>query len=154
MPEVTWEAPEFEYRRKDVSWYWISIIVATLFLGFAVWQKNFLFGVFIVVAEILILVWANRRPQTTHFKVHDRGIEIVGQTIYPYTDIENVSIDEKREEALGTLTIRFRRQLKPPVTINIPRERIAAVEQMLEQFVDTVDTSSSLTDDLEKFVRF
>ena len=62
--EIQWHAPEFEYRAKTMSWYWLSILLAVVILALAVWQKNFLFGIFVIVAEILILVWANREPRT------------------------------------------------------------------------------------------
>src|SRR3990167_8463140 len=52
--ELSWEAPEFEFREKTVSWYWVTIIGAVLILALAVWQRNFLFGVFILMAEALI----------------------------------------------------------------------------------------------------
>lgn len=60
--EIKWQAPEYEYREKTVSWYWISIVVAALVIAFSVWQKNFLFGFFIVIAEMLFIVWGNRTP--------------------------------------------------------------------------------------------
>ena len=62
--EITWEAPEFEYRPKSVSWYWISIIIAAAIIAFAIWERNFLFGIFIVIAEILFIAWGNETPAT------------------------------------------------------------------------------------------
>lgn len=70
---MAWEAPEFEHREKDISWYWISIIVATLIIAFAVWQKNFLFGFFIVIAEILFVLWGNEKPRTVEFRITNKG---------------------------------------------------------------------------------
>ena len=49
--ETTWEAPEFEYREKEVSWYWISIIAAALIIAFSVWEKDFLFAMVCVGGE-------------------------------------------------------------------------------------------------------
>ena len=74
--EIAWEAPEFEYRHKDISWYWISIIVAVVCIGFAAWQKNFLFGFFVLVAEILILAWANQQPAIFNFRLTEKGLFI------------------------------------------------------------------------------
>ncbi len=66
--EINWEAPEFEYREKDVSWYWISIIAAAAIIAFSVWQRNFLFGFFIVIAEMLVIDGAGEfgPDPTTH----------------------------------------------------------------------------------------
>ena len=72
--EVVWDAPEFEYREKGISWYWLSIIAAACIIAFAAWFRNFLFGFFIVIAEILFIVWGNRQPRTVEFKLDDSGI--------------------------------------------------------------------------------
>ena len=74
--ETTWEAPEFEYREKEVSWYWISIIAAALIIAFSVWQKDFLFGFFIVIAEMLFIVWGNKAPRTLTFTLTDTELNI------------------------------------------------------------------------------
>ena len=47
---IVWQIPEYEYRSKDVSWYWISLIAAIVLFAFAIWQKNFLFAIFVVIA--------------------------------------------------------------------------------------------------------
>ncbi|MDP3892652.1 hypothetical protein, partial [Nocardioides sp.] len=66
---IEWRAPEFYYREKGVSWYWLSIIAAIVILSVSVWQKNFLFAVFVVIAEILMLVWAGRKPREISFSL-------------------------------------------------------------------------------------
>ena len=68
--ETTWKAPEFQYRSKGVSWYWMSIIIAVAIIAFAIWEHNFLFGIFIVIAEILLITWGNEAPRTIDFYAH------------------------------------------------------------------------------------
>ena len=41
-PAIEWQAPAFRYYPKDVSWYWLSFIIAILIMAFAIWQNNFL----------------------------------------------------------------------------------------------------------------
>src|SRR3990167_3564751 len=89
--EMAWVAPEFEYRRKNVSWYWISIIIAVICIGFAAWQKNFLFGIFVLVAEILILAWGNQKPAMFSFRLTEKGLYIGDRKFFPYTEIESFS---------------------------------------------------------------
>src|SRR5690348_2499840 len=89
---ITWEAPEFECRDKGVAWYCISIIVAAIIVAFAVWEKNFLFGLFIVIAEVLFIVWGNRLPRMIGLAASEAGITIE-EVFYAFRDFENVSID-------------------------------------------------------------
>jgi len=65
--EFHWQTKEYEYHEKDIFWYWASIIIAVGIVAFAVWQKNFLFAAFVIIAEILVLVWAERKPDTIEF---------------------------------------------------------------------------------------
>ena len=73
---ITWQAPEFQYREKGVSWYWLSIIVVAAIIAFAIWQRNFLFGVFMVIAEILLIVWANAVPKVFDFSLTENDLAI------------------------------------------------------------------------------
>ena len=91
--ETTWQAPEFEYREKEVSWYWISIIAAALIIAFSVWEKDFLFGLFIVIAEMLFIVWGNKVPAVVPFTLTDTEITIGGYKSYLMKEFESWSAD-------------------------------------------------------------
>ena len=78
LEPIEWEAPEFEYHEKDPLWYWGSMIIAVIILGIAIWQKNFLFATFIVVAEILLMTIGGKQPRLIRFRIDDRGFEIIG----------------------------------------------------------------------------
>ena len=40
---IVWEAPEYEYHPKGVSWHWMSLVIAGALIIFFVWMENFLF---------------------------------------------------------------------------------------------------------------
>ncbi|MEK7193226.1 MAG: hypothetical protein AAB652_00350 [Patescibacteria group bacterium] len=152
--EIRWEAPEFEYREKNISWYWTSIIVTTLILGAAIWQKNFLFGLFIILAEILILTWGNRKPRMVAFKINEKGLEIVEGKFYPYAEIEAFSFDESANTDWPLLAILFRQKFKTPLKVSIPKNRVKEILDVLRPQVHEIDPQSSLLDHFEKFFRF
>ena len=76
-----WSAPEFEYRPKSVSWYWISIICAAAIIAFAIWEQNFLFGIFVVIAEILLIAWGNEMPATVSITLTESELSSAMQSI-------------------------------------------------------------------------
>ncbi|MDP2598646.1 MAG: hypothetical protein Q8P49_02355 [Candidatus Liptonbacteria bacterium] len=152
--ELKWRSPEFEYRPKDVSWYWISIIVSVIVLGLAVWQKNFLFGFFVVIAEILIIVYANREPAFVEFTLNEKGIAIDGRKSYAYADMESWSIDSSIGTEWPSLFFQFHRRLKPPLKVRIPRDRIAELQKALATVLRQVEHEHSLLDALEEFIGF
>ena len=153
MAEIIWTAPEFEYREKDISWYWMSIIVAVLIIGVAVWQRNFLFGFFVVIAEILLLVWGNRKPLLIDFTLTEKGLTIGGRKFYAVGEIESFSFDDSGDE-WADIVLLFRRHFRPTLTVHIPKARAGEVQRTLKLLVGQIEREESFIDVLQKFLRF
>lgn len=151
---IGWQAPEFEYQTKGVSWYWLSVILATLMIGFAVWQRNFLFGVFVVIAEILVLIWGNKKPRFVYFRITGEGFEIVGEKFYPYRDIEAFSIEEDVASEWSRLVFELRGKLKPAFSVGFPTARRREIREALQTFLPEHEWRESFFDSIEKFLRF
>lgn len=150
--EVKWEAPEYVFYDKDVGWYWVSIILAVLVLAAAIWQRNFLFGFFVVVAEILILVWGARSPRRIGFAATEKGLTIGGRKFYPWGEIEDFSLGN--EEEWPDVIFRFKQRFRPTLKIHLSKESREAIVKTLRTFVREVEREETLTDLFEKFFRF
>lgn len=153
MASLEWRAPEYDYRKKDVSWYWISIIIAVLMLGFAAWEKNFPFGFFIVVAEIMILVWANTEPPILHFELGDKGVSIGEHKFHQYTEFVNWSVDEETAGDFVNLFFQFHRP-RPKLKVRLPREIVNDARLALKKFLPEVKHEHSLVDSIEELIGF
>jgi len=152
--QIKWQAPEFKYRPKSISWYWISIILAVILLGAAVWQKNFFFGFFVVAAEILILIWANREPPLVEFSLNEKGLSVGGREFHAYTEIESFSADEEMDAEWPDLFFQFRRRLKPVLKIKAPKNQMAEIQNALKAVLPQIKHEQSLLDALEEFIGF
>ncbi len=152
--EIKWQAPEFEYRPKGVSWYWISIIVAAAIVAVSVWQKNFLFGLLIIVAEILVLVWANREPPFVEFTLNERGLDIGGNKFYVWSEAESFGIDDYLETDWPNLYFQFKARLKTPLKIKMPKERAAEIQKTLQTILPQVKHERSALETLEELIGF
>ena len=157
-PKISWEAPEFEYHEKGISWYWLTIIIAVILVAISVWQRNFLFGVFIVIAETLILAWGHREPRAVVFELNEKGIVLGNgtgerQESFLYTDLANFSAEES-EGKWSTIAIRFRKRFRPIFHIKVPREKFLEIDEALRAFLTKVDAEKSLADVLGEFIRF
>ena len=150
---IEWQAPEFEYHAKTMRWYWFSILLAVLILAAAVWQKNFLFGVFIVVAEILIIVWANREPRNIEFVLTEQGIRIGGGKTEAYAEIESFSLAKSPGE-WAIIVLNFKRRLRPVLRLLAPSELIDEIETKLRMALPEKDYQESFIESLEKISRF
>ena len=152
--KIEWSAPEFEYREKDVSWYWLSIIVAVIILSAAVWQKNFIFAIFVVMAEILMLVWAGRKPRDISFSLNEKGLTILGNKFYPYSAIENFSVIEGRSEDYYDISMKLRHGFSQRVIVKTPAKDLAKIESAISRYVEKVEHEDSFLDSLERLIGF
>jgi hypothetical protein len=152
--EIKWHAPEFDFREKDISWYWISIIIAVLLVGAAIWQKNFLFGFFVVVAEILVISWANQEPPLVEFTLNENGVGIGPQKIYAFSEMESFAVDEKSDNEWPPAYFQFRRKLKIPLKIRVPKDRREEIKKALAQVLTQIEFQQSLLDTVEELVKF
>ncbi len=149
---VSWEAPEFEYRHKGVSWYWLTIIIAVSFVALASWQRNFLFGVFVVIAEVLVLAWGSRTPPTVAFLVSEKELVINKEERYPWGEF--VSFGAEEENELPTLTLRFRHRVRPALRILVPATHFAAARNFMAGKLPQIDEQRSFIEILEELLRF
>ena len=72
--EISWRAAEYEHFEKGGGWYLMVGGAALILLLIALWQKNFFFGIFILIAGILVIVLANRKPGVLDFKLTEKGV--------------------------------------------------------------------------------
>ena len=174
--EIIWEAPEFEYREKTVSWYWITIIVAACLIAFAVWERNILFGLFIIIAEILIILWGNQEPRTTLFRFTEDGIEIelpdrrlsrlpdgipfapghepkAGHKHHSWKEFESWST-EKFDEELAEISFNFHSKFRMPLKMLAPADVPEEARQHLRTILKEVEHNPTLLETLERLLRF
>lgn len=156
---IQWQAPEYEYYFKDVSWYWLSLTIAIVLAAVALWQKNFLFAVFVAVAWVTVVSFANHRPAVWKFSINQKGVEIelaeggTPKKLYPYDEIAGFDI----HSAVGSyreLILKFKSKLSPYLKINIKPEDEEKIEKFLVEFVPKEKYLESLADSLLKLVRF
>ena len=120
---IMWQAPEFEYREKGVSWYWVSIIIAACIIAFSVWQHNFLFGLFIIIAEILVITWGNREPATLDFQLSDEHIAIGSYKIHLMKEFETWSAEDVGN-GMTEFFFNFKSKIKFPLKFFAPNDKV------------------------------
>ncbi|MEK7149372.1 MAG: hypothetical protein AAB757_00090 [Patescibacteria group bacterium] len=150
---ISWEAPEYEYNPKSVFWYWLSLIISIVLIALSLWQKNFLFAVFIFIAELVLLYFSNRFPKLWGFKIDDTGVAIGDSKFYPFSDIHSFDIHPVDEE-YKELILRMKSKFSPYTKIFIFRDDEKKIEQRLLKFVEKQEIALSLVDFLEKFFNF
>lgn len=154
MIRLSWEAPEFDYHEKSMGWLWVSMIIALLVLGLAVWQKNFLFGFFIVVAEILVLSWSIQKPRRITFTLDEHSLIVGEHAVYPLSDFESFGTESIAVNGLRTFAFHFHRHLRLPLHIKVPDAHAEEIKKSLNVLLAEHPWDDSLIDSLERFFRF
>lgn len=154
--QLTWQAPEFEHRPKTVTWYWASIIVAIVLLIFAVWQKNYVFGVFVVIAELLLMVWGSHEPPMVAFTLTPKGLRVGTEKFYPFHEFKNWSVDAEGffDPEWPDIFIHLKGHFHTGVRMKVPRPLLPEVEAILRDHAEEVPFEPSAIDVLEKFLGF
>ena len=126
---ITWEAPEFIYHEKTALWYWTSIALALFFLALALYGQNFLFAVFVVLAEVLLVVWSREIPPTVEFSVTNDGVSIGAKKFYRFEELASFSLLDSKHGA--ELVLRHKGRLGQYVKIPLTDEHLELVESAL-----------------------
>ena len=157
MAHIAWEAPEFDHNPKGVAWYWISIIIAVSLIALSVWQKNFFFGVFIVIAEVLVLVWAGVEPPMIKFDLTEKGLQVGPRRYYPMREIASFSADSEGlfNEEWPDIVLHLRGHFRPAVRLKAPRRWLAEIREVFRTHqVKELHFEPTFLDIVEKFLRF
>lgn len=97
LPEVSWQAHQFQYVEKSKDWYWVLWIV---FLGVTVaafFVGNYTFGVLVIFAAFVLSLLASKKPEKLKMIINDTHVYI-GEKRYKITDIESYNFlpEEKK----------------------------------------------------------
>ncbi|MDO8430063.1 MAG: hypothetical protein Q7S73_01710 [bacterium] len=150
--EIIWQAPEFEFQHKDASWYWLTIIVSAILALVALWQLNFLFAIFVVLAETMLIFWAKETPKILQFKISDRGIQLGRLKSYSFEELDGFHISELRNQP--ELVLKTRNKLHPYVIILMLEDDAPEIKEFLKNHLAEIEYEESLSDHLFKRIGF
>jgi len=155
MEPIRWSAPEYHYYRKDVSWYWLVIIVTIVLTALALWQKNFLFAVFIILASVLTIAWGRREPNVIDFTLSEKGLDVGNRKFYAYENLSGFAIIPAPEDPeLEELVIKHKSRLTGWMKIIIAGQRKEQIKNLLSRHLPEIEYQESLTEHIARILRF
>lgn len=95
---------EFEHREKKPDWLWSVGLIGVLASGISFFYGNIFFGIFIIVASVVTIIYALKHPKELTITISSLGIQI-NNSLIPYKDITSFWLDETgKEDKLLLLT--------------------------------------------------
>ncbi len=151
--EIKWTAPEYEHFNKGADWHWLSVILAVLIIGVSLWQGNFLFAVFAVIAEIMIIIWGTREPNFVEFRVTKEGVAIHDHKFYQYADLSGFSM-RRLDEISSELVLTKKGQFSPRIKLLCSTSDFERIKDFVHQHLPELDYQESLVEHLGKLMKF
>ncbi len=150
---VKWQAPEYEHVERTTTWYWISIAIAVLLVGIALSQKNFLFAILVVIAELTIFRFSNEKPKVWDFRIDRQGITIEEHKTYKFKDIALFDIHPFSDKYYE-LVLHPKGKMSQYLKMFIPVDHEDRIKKALKENVKHGEIEPSLIDILERWIGF
>jgi hypothetical protein len=144
---ITWEIKRVDAKEKTDKFYIMIIIAMAILLLFSVWQKNFLFGVFIILTCSTIFYFASQKPETYSFSINDMGI-IIGnnEVVYEYDKFSHFDIFEYGAGNDYEILLVFKTKLRPILRIRIYKNDKEKIKEFLLLKLPQKKTEPSILD--------
>jgi hypothetical protein len=148
MDIISWEAPEFEYYDRDVLWYLFMAIAATAFILLALWQRNVLFVVFIVIACVTLFAWSQRAPRVHRVSLDETLLTIGNFAPHTLDSFMGFMIAHARQDnpEWGKVLLQSKQRLSTHLTILVPRGKLVQVSERLLRQIPQLEYEESATD--------
>ncbi|MBI5742446.1 MAG: hypothetical protein HZA25_01225 [Candidatus Niyogibacteria bacterium] len=149
---VAWEAEEYEFNEKSPDWYWMVGIIAIAFIAVAIFMKNMLFTIIIMLSAFSFALLGARRPERVKFKIALRGVH-VGNKLYLYDDLDSFWIHYDPPHR-AELIIVSKRAVAPHISIPLAEIDPNEAREHLLKFLPEKLHEESLAEILGRLVGF
>lgn len=149
---VSWQAPGFEQVERDANWYLWSIVIAGLLVILSLWQKNILFALFILIAEILLISLGHQKQQNRVYALSADGLRVGEQSLRLFSEASGFAFFDLGGRYVE-LIVHPSKKFHTYVKVLVPRERVADVRGVLEQHLPTFEYHGTFSDAMARWLR-
>lgn len=152
---MSWAAPEFEMHERSVLWYLGIVFCAVILLLISLWQQNFLFAIFVVLATSLSIFWSNKEPINYVVAITERGVKIGNNKFFSFSELSGFSLMEGGHTNLdwSKLVLQSKQWFSPLVAVFIPQGKLSQAREVLSKHLKEVPCEVSLHDEVIRFLK-
>ena len=149
----SWSHPNYILYVKDKRWYVISVLVLVSLVAWSIWQNDYLFGIFLIMAYLVILLYENRPPETVDFVITPLGIKS-GRDFYNWKVINHFYVIYQAE-GVKNLYFEFNNMLRGRLVIPLDGQNAVAVRAYLLKFLreDLEREAEPLSEQIRRLLR-
>jgi hypothetical protein len=135
---IAWEAPEYEYVEKTKDWFWVVGSIGALVSIGSFWMGNWSFATLVVLATIVMIYLAIRKPNIIQVQFHTGKQTItVDKTVHHLKDFQAFTISEYS----GNLLLQSNNKFAPLKVIPLPQDAPST------KIIDTLEDDLEFTRD-------
>jgi len=86
-----WEAPSHPYHERGPRWYIVMTVIALGLIGIALFNRNFLFALIILLIAMVLILAGHEEPKPILVQIGQNGVVWHGK-LYLYQDFEHFAI--------------------------------------------------------------
>lgn len=116
MDRITWKTLEFEEKERHPDWLWTVGLVAALSAIVAFFYGNIFFGIFLLIAGAVVIMYALQKPKELEITLSETGITI-NELKIEYKAVEGFWLDESGKE--DKLLLRVRGSFVPTLSFSL-----------------------------------
>jgi len=150
--DISWQAPEFVQAERSASWYLWSIVVAGILILIALFQGNFLFALFILIAEILLVTVGRQSPANHLYVINKEGLFFDEQPLRLFSESSGFAFFPLGGRHVE-LVLRPIKKLHTYVKVLVPEERVEDIERVLAHHMTSFEYNGTVSDALARWLK-
>ena len=149
---MEWSAPEFFYFEKTEIWFVVSGLIVLALFVLALWTRNILFALMIILGYFSITAYAIKKPKDVAVNIGPQGIKI-DNTLYLFDNLKSFWIFYEPPE-LKEIGLLSKKTIMPHIKIPIGEQNPVEVKKVLIKYLPEKKQDESLIDNLARQLRF
>lgn len=131
MKELSWKTLEFEKKDRHPDWVWSVGLISVLSAIVSFFYGNIFFGIFLVIAGAVTIIYALKHPKELEIKISENGVTI-NESFIEYKNIKSFWLDETGKEAKLLLLVKT--SFVPTLSIPLFGVTVSEVREALLPF--------------------
>ncbi len=129
---IEWQGTVHKSKKNSTDWYWsIGIIITTIAI-ISFLMNSVIFGIFIIVSGVTLVLLSKSETQVSTFSINDTGI-IIDDVLYPFVSLDSFWITNDPFEP--KLLVKSRKMMVPLLIMPIEGVHPADVKQVMQIYI-------------------
>lgn len=140
---LEWYAPEYEQRKYSNRWFLIAGGIGLFMVILGILSKSYFFVALVVLAFVVMVMYAKRPPRKIYFAVSDQGAQI-GKRVYPSSELKSFWIFKR--PGSSELSIETKRAMSPFILLPLGDTDPEEVRGILSSFLSEEEHQEPYSD--------